>query len=89
MQCRLQSLSSICGEVGHLLLDKFGVLDAGVHEHGGGGKKAGEVHRAPAVFERRQVEGVRVEYAADPLNGVFVQFVDLGVEHGHVDVCHL
>ena len=63
--------------VGHLLLDQFGVLDAGVHEHGGGGKEAGEVHAAAAVVGRRQVEGVRVEDPADPLNGVFLQFVDL------------
>ena len=61
----------------HLLMDKFGVLDAGVHEHGGGGKQAGEVDAAAAVFVRHQVEGVRIEDAADLLNGVFVQFVDL------------
>ena len=67
----------MCRKLGFLLLDKLGVFDAGVHEHGGGRVDAGEVHAAAAVLGRRQVEGVRVEDAADLLNGVSLQFMDL------------
>ena len=58
-------------------MDELGVLDAGVHEHGGGGIDASEVHAAAAVLGRCQVKRICVEDAADLLDGVSVQLVDL------------
>ena len=56
---RVRDLSKYCPPLssypsryntGHLLLDELGILDAGVHEHGGGGIDASEVHAAAAVL---------------------------------------